>query len=76
MKAKQYPIYSITFWDHSSGPGSNLGPIKCEVVGYLVGKDKLSYYFVSWICDSEINNDNTDGYTILKSCVVSKKRLA
>ena len=74
-KGKTYPIYHIAFYDHAATTGDNMCVIECEVVGYLVEEDPLAYYIASWICDATVNNHNTEVFSILKSTVISKKKL-
>lgn len=74
-EGKKYPIFHMTFHDHVQTSGDNMNVLLCEAIGFLVHEDDLAYYLASWVCDSIINNQNTEVFGILKSTVVDKKRL-
>ena len=69
--------YQIIFWDHISGSASevkeNDGLI--EVYGCIYKETKLFIWVASWICDRELATSNTDVYKIVKSTIISKRRL-
>jgi len=72
---KSYPLYLIKFYDHCQTTGDNLNVIECEVVGYLIKEDNIAYYIASWVCDSTVNQSNTEVFGILKSTIIKKKKL-
>lgn len=72
---KKYPIYHMTFYDHVQTQGDNMNVVLCEAIGYLVQEDDLAYYLASWVCESIVNNHNTEVFGILKSTVIDKKKL-
>lgn len=68
---------AIRFYDHAAhvDKASTMKPMICEVVGYLVHQDRLHYRIVAWVTEDNLEDENCEGYAILKSTVVSIRRL-
>lgn len=76
-KIKKRPVV-LRFWDHCNFSGESIEafrPLECEVVGYLVGETKLAYHVVVWVSEDDVLSENTDGYVVLKSTIISKRFL-
>jgi hypothetical protein len=72
---KPHSLVYLKFWDHCMGTADSLAPIECEVFGILKGQDDLAYYVISWICEANLSDPDSEGYCILKSTVVKLKVL-
>lgn len=69
------PLVYLRFLDHASGSATEVKPIMCELFGILKKEDSISYQVVSWICDFNLNDSNSDGYCILKSAVLEYREI-
>jgi len=63
------------FKDHCQGPADSTHPIDCEVIGVLREETKDAYYIISWVCNGNLSDPNSEVYCILKSCVISYKKI-
>lgn len=75
LKEVVKPLIYLRFLDHSSGAANEVKPIVCELFGILKKEDDVSYQVVSWICDFNLNDSNSDGYCILKSAVLEYREI-
>lgn len=75
LKEVVKPLVYCRFLDHASGPSNEVKPIVCEVFGILKKEDRDVYHIVSWICDFNLNDSNSDGYCILKSAVLEYREI-
>lgn len=71
----EFKAVRIVFWDHSSGSAADLTLCKCEVWGVLREENDLAYIVISWICDEDLKEANSDAYCILKSSVILYQEL-
>ena len=76
MKPKKYKIVYLKFLDHSLFAPDDAKPIVCEVFGVLWRETDLVYQIVPWVCNGNLRNENNECYTILKSTVLEKRRVA
>lgn len=66
-------IIVLEFHDHSMMENGNVyEEVLCKTLGWLVDEDDLKYYLVTWAANGQIDG-NAEGFSILKSAVVSKK---
>lgn len=72
---KEHKLVYIRFLDHAAGPADSTIPIPCEVFGILREENKDAYTVVSWVCDSNLRDSNSDAYCILKRVVLEYKVL-
>ena len=61
----------LEFLDHCSTDGTDLSPLKCVSIGFLISEDETSYYLATWSSEAGVNDQNTDVFVILKSTVLS-----
>lgn len=66
--------YKVTFLDHVLG---GTEAIKCTVYGRLIKEDKVSLTLAYWVAMDglEVDMDNTEIVTVLKSTILSKTKL-
>ena len=76
MKRLKCPLVRVAFLDHCMTQGDDLSPIPCEVIGYLIKKDKLCLYIASWVCDQTIDSSDTECYSILRSTITRLQYLS
>lgn len=72
---KEFKVVHIRFWDHLSSNAKELEPCICETVGVLREETKLAYWIISWIYNSNLGDENSEGYCILKSTVLEYNQL-
>ena len=68
-------VYRIKFYDHCIGQDE---AVICECIGWLEKENDLSIVLNSWRVltkDEETKNNNRELTTILKSCIISKRKL-
>lgn len=73
-KFKKGELYKVRFKDHCVGSKEVM---VCEVVGWLVKQDRDSIVLSSWVViteDQQVFNDNHEPTTILKSCIIRKRK--
>lgn len=72
---KKFPLVHVVFLDHCMGAANMIAPIQCEAFGILRNEDKHAYYVMSWICDKDLYDSDTEGYCILKKDVIEMKKI-
>lgn len=68
-------LYKIRFYDHCIGSPDK---IICEVAGWVLSEDDDHVLLSYWIVDhkdEQIKADNVEYVSIIKSCIIRKKRL-
>jgi len=63
---KKARLCYIIFDDHAMSSGGHEGLIECQVIGYLIKQDKSAYYVVSWLCNNDPEDHNSEIFTIAK----------
>lgn len=75
LKFEVGEVYRIKFWDHCTGAQE---PMKCEVVGFVLKSNPLFVSVSHWVTITdcaETREANLEPTTILKSCIVQKRKL-
>jgi hypothetical protein len=75
MKYKVGDLIKIRFYDHAIGTKEVL---ICETVGWLLEDNKLNVLLTNWIVDTkdeEFRDHNVEHVNILKSCIISTRKL-
>lgn len=75
MKKIKKDLVIATFLDHAMTNGTDMNPVRCEVVGFLVKEDKDAIYLASWICDDKLNTTDTEIFAIVKHKALKLRRL-
>jgi hypothetical protein len=68
-------LYKIRFYDHCIGRKSKM---VCEVVGWVIEDDTEHVVLTPWIVDTDeedVKRDNVEPYSIIKSCIIRKRKL-
>ena len=76
MKFEICKIYKVRFYDHCIGKAEKM---ICEVVGWVVQDEKDFVVLTSWIVDTDdkqIKKDNVEVTTLLKSCIIRKRKFS
>lgn len=69
------PLVYVAFLDHSQGSAQDDNVISCEIVGWLRNETALTYNIVTWVCNSDLMDHNSEMYTILKSTVTKFREI-
>lgn len=78
--AKKYEktkLYKITFYDHCIG--QHEGPVKCQVTGWILSEDDVELRLTYWVVDTkdeQVKKDNIEPISIIKSCIISSRKLS
>ncbi len=72
---KKPKVVKIDFLDHSQTTGGISRSIPCTVYGLLYATTKTEYLIVTWLCEGNIDVQNSDTYSIVKKTVTSMKVL-
>ena len=73
---KKGELYKIRFYDHCIGKKDKM---VCEVVGWVVEDDKEHVVVTHWIVDTddeEVKRDNIEPVSLIKSCILRKRKLS
>jgi len=73
---KKLQKYEIKFYDHLISNDDK--EIVCTVLGYYLESDKNYHHFTWWIIDTkdqELFDNNIERYSILKTAIISTKKL-
>lgn len=78
MKAKFElgKLYKIRFYDHCIGKQEKM---ICEVAGWVVKDDKDHVVISPWIVDTkdhQIKKDNIEPISLIKSCIIRKRKFS
>lgn len=68
---KRGRAYHVTFWDHAVNTD---GPIKVQVLGWLMGISEMHLLLTSWDCELEPEH-NAERSVILRSAIISCKEI-
>lgn len=69
-------LYKIRFYDHCVGISDKM---ICEAVGWVIKDDPHHVVITSWIVDTkdkEVKDENIEPTTIVKTCIIRKRKLA
>lgn len=76
MKFKIGDCYRVLFLDHSVGMKDMM---TIEVVGWCIADNKDNVVFTSWMVqsdDEEVVSENHEPFSIIKSCIKRKRKIA
>lgn len=68
-------LYKIKFHDHCVGIDK---PVFCEAVGWVVDQTKNHITLAYWKVqhpDEDVRKDNQEVLTVVKSCIVRKRKI-
>lgn len=74
MKLDLGKLYYVEFWDHAL----HTEPLKCCICGWPTSETDISVTFTTWLVltdDYGIEENNREYVSILKSCIVKKRKL-
>jgi len=74
MKFEKTKMYKIRFYDHCIGQSDKM---ICEVVGWVLKDEPEHVVLSSWMVDTkdaQIKKDNVEPISIIKSCIIRKRK--
>jgi hypothetical protein len=69
-------LYKVRFYDHCIG---KIDKMICEVVGWCIVDEADHVVLSHWIVDTddaEVKRDNIEPVSIIKSCILRKRKLS
>ena len=69
-------LYKVRFYDHCIGSKSEM---ECEVCGWIIKQDDVKVVLTYWHVDTEdtqVKRDNIEPITLIKSCIIRKRKLS
>ena len=75
MKFKIGSCYQIVFVDHALGTSV----INCKTVGWIISEDDTSVTLAYWLLitsDIDLQKNNWETVSIVKSAIISKKKVS
>lgn len=69
-------LYKVRFYDHCIGASDKM---TCEVAGWVIKDESDHVVLSSWVVDTkdtQIKKDNVEPVTIIKSCIIRKRKIS